>query len=279
MGLLGWMFYIVMGIVFFLIIKAIQNKYTITKVERIIFSLILLMIVSGFCFRFGLNYTNDIFLIFIFLMITDIIYTSYFIERDFFDKNEKNIRYYIVLLIIGFIINEEFINNVTQVFLTGEDLRIVLWLLVIIFIYHFSHEKNVLGSIPTQKEKYMSKESILVSYAKLKYKYYDQCNFKEHDLSNLVYAIMIFQSSKRSKLLRNYDNLMFKINGNPRKLGIMQVESKKFITDTESIDIVYKKLEKLYHKNEKVKIADVIKSYSKEDSEAIQYIFDIIKKF
>ena len=63
----------------------------------------------------------------------------------------------------------------------------------------------------------------------------------------------------------------------------MQVDSKQFITDQESIEIVYKKLDKLFHKDgktkKKIKVEEVIEKYSKEDASKIQDIFDIIRKF
>lgn len=285
MGLYGWIFYMLCGLMFFLIISIIDNKFSVTKIEKLVISIILMMIVGGYCFRLGINYSDNIFLIYVFLMIYDIIYNSYFIERDFFDKNEKNIEYYIVLIIVGFIVNQEFINNVTEVFLTGEDLRIVLWFLSLIFVYNFIQKKNILSNNKEIKDKYMSTQTVLVNYAKLKHRFYDSCDFSDKEISNIVFAIMIYENSKRSKILRNYDYFMFRLNGNKKKLGIMQVESDKFISDVESIEITYKKLEKLYNKkdskstrNTKNKVYEVIEKYT-DNPEYIKYIFDIIKKF
>ena len=67
-------------------------------------------------------------------LIGRVFYNSYILEQDFFSKEDKNIYYYILLIIIGFIINQEFINRVEEVFLTGEDLRLIIWLLVIIYL-------------------------------------------------------------------------------------------------------------------------------------------------
>lgn len=289
MGLLSWIFYFVVGFVLFLILGLLDNKYSLTKIQKLIISVILMMIVSGFCFRFALNCTDNIFLIFVFLMIIDIIYNTYFIERDFFDKNEKNILYYILLVIVGFIINQEFINNVSEVFLTGEDLRIVLWFLSFIFVYNFIKEKKILDSSSEIIDKYMSSQTVLINYAKLKHKFYDECSHYSRELSNIVYAIMILKNSKRSKMLRNYDYFLFRLNGNKRKLGIMQVESKKFITDSESIELTFKALEKIINKSNKIgaknskttkfKADDLIKSYCGEEADYVKYIFDIIKKF
>ena len=281
MGIFGWIFYIVLGVIFFFILGFISNRYSISKIEKLIISLILLMFVAGICFRIGIPYTNDIFLSFVFLLIFDIIYHSYFLEKDFFNKDDDNVKYYLVLIFLGLFINYEFINEVSSVFLTGDDLRVVLWFLAIIFIYKFVKDRNIFSKKDVINKK-MSTENILVNYAKLKYTYHDDCNYDNKELVNLLYAIMIFNNSKRGKSLRKYDYFMFKLTGNSRPLGIMQVKTKKFITDSESIDIVYKKLVKLSEKKNsktKININDVIKSYAKDNYDDIQYIFDIVNKF
>ena len=283
MGLWCWIFYIVVGIGSYFILNLIDSKYNLNKIQKIIFSIILMMIVSGICFEMALNVTDNIFLMFVFMMITDIFYNSYVVERDFFNKDEKNIYYYILLTLIGFFINQDFINQVTKVFLTGEDFRLILWSLTMLFVYNFCREKNILTSVSKNTDKCMSVDSCLVSYAKLKHKFYDDCDFSNREISNMIYAIMIYENSKRSKLYRKYDYFMFRLNGEKRKLGIMQVESNKFITDSESINIVYKKISKLYDKEKAKKSGDicdiVFDKYLGEESKAVKYIFDIIKKF
>ena len=283
MGLWCWIFYIVAGIVAYFILNLIDSKYRLNKIQKIIFSIILMMIVSGICFEMALNVTDNIFLMFVFMMITDIFYNSYVVERDFFNKDEKNIYYYILLTLIGFFINQDFINKVTKVFLTGEDLRLILWSLTMLFVYNFCREKNIFTSVSKNTDKYMSVDSCLVSYAKLKHKFYDDCDFSNREISNMIYAIMIYENSKRSKLYRKYDYFMFRLNGEKRKLGIMQVESNKFITDSESINMVYKKISKLYDKEKAKKSGDicdiVFDKYLGEESKTVKYIFDIIKKF
>ena len=282
MGLTGWIFYFIVGVVLFFLIRIIELKFSVTKLERLIFTLILWIIVVGSCFSFSIPYTSDIFLIFVFLLIDDVIYTSYFLDKDFFDRSEENLFYYIILIVIGFFLNQEFINQVTKVFLTGEDLRLITWFLIFLFLYQFMKNRNIFSTITKKEDNFMSTESVLVRYTKLKYQYQDVCNYSNFDLTNIMYAIMIFESNRRSKILRNYDYFMFKLNGSKRKLGIMQVESSKFITDIESIDIVYKKLDKLFsttNRKKKLSVKEVINKYCGENAEYVQYIFDIIKKF
>ena len=286
MGIMGWIFYLFLGFVFFLIITYINGKYNISKVQRVIFSLILLMITAGICFNFAIKYIDNIFLSFVFLMIFDIIYVSYFLEKDFFDKSEKNILYYLVLIFLGFFINQEFFNDVTTVFLTGSDLRLILWSFVIIFMYNFCKEKEIINNKSVDKEKNMSIDSVLTNYAKLKYKYLDYCDLDDKTLSNVLYAIMIYRNSKRSKILRNYDYFMFKLNGKMSKLSIMQVNTNRYITDIEGINIVKEELKEFVvtnsvTKGKKKKDIDyigIIDSYCEEEAVYVKNIFEIIKK-
>ena len=61
----------------------------------------------------------------------------------------------------------------------------------------------------------------------------------------------------------------------------MQIERKQPITDIESIEIVKKKLEKIYNTNkeEKKKEQILIKKYYKKDNKEILSIYQIIDKF
>lgn len=279
MGLDGWIIYVILGIIGYFGLGYIDKKFEINKIDKIVFSIIYMILVSGFCFKYSLRYTDNIFLIFVFMMIVDVIYNTYVIDGDFFDKNEKNISYYITLIIVSFIVNQFFINEVSEIFLTGSELRVVLWLLIIIFIYSFSKDKGITMNVHTEKMKYMSTNSVLTHYAKFKYLYYDDCDCENRDISNVLYAIMIYENHNRSKILRNYDNFMYKINGKNSKLGIMQVDTRKYISDSESIKIVYDKLSKLYNKKKNKDINNLIDDYYGFDNQYVKYIFDIIRKF
>mgnify|MGYP003571474757 CR=1 FL=1 len=279
MGFFNWLFYIICGIILYFFIDYLNTKYKLDKIDKIVISNILMVFISGLCFRLGIIFTSNIFLIFVFMMITDIVFNSYFNDNDFFDKNEKNISYYIILVIIGFVINQEFINHVSDAFLTGRDFRIVFWLLVIIYIFNFSKTNKLYFKNNKEKNDNISINSILTNYAKLKYLYYDECDCEDRNISNILYAIMIYENKRRNKIQRKFDNFSFKINGGEKKLGIMQVNTKKFISDSESINIVYKKIIKKHNKNKNVNYYDLIDDYYGYDNKSVKYIFDIIKKF
>ena len=282
MGLLGWILYILLGFFYFIILQFLEVKYSISRLEKFVFSILLLMITSGIFYQWALNYTDNIFLVFVFLMIVDVIYNSYFVERDFFDREEGNVLYYICLFLAGFFVNQYFINQVNRVFLTGEDLRLILWSFMILFCYRFCKKQDIFARIPKTSGTGMSREMILTNYTKLKYQYYDTCDYGDKTLSNLVYAIMIFENHRRSKILRDYDYFVFRLKGDKRKLGIMQIESDKFISDVDSIELAFKKIDGLYRGkrgSKKSTPEEVLKKYCGEDASTVLTIFDTIKKF
>ena len=98
MGLFGWILYFVLGVFLFFCLRYLEVKFSIKKYEKFIFSLIIWLLFCGICFHFAIPYTSDIFLVFVFLLLIDIVYCSYFLDKDFFDSNDKNILYYIILI-------------------------------------------------------------------------------------------------------------------------------------------------------------------------------------
>ena len=278
MGLFGWILYIFCGVLFYFAIEFIGNKITLGKVDKIIFLNVFNIIVSGLLFRYSIRYTDNIFLVFVFVMLTDIIYNTYIVDRDFFDNDSGGIYYYIGLVITGFIINQEFINKVNNVFLSGNEFRLVLWLLIIIYFYNLFKNEKIFHRKDSNEKKVMSVNNILNNYAKFKYTYYDDCDHDNKVISNILYAIMIYEDNNKNKVRRNIDNFMFKINGKKNKLGIMQVESKKFISDSESIDIAYKKVLKIYNSTKTKDINKLFDKYYGYNNEDVKYIYEIIKK-
>lgn len=278
MGFFGWILYIFCGVLFYFAIEFINNKITLGKVDKIVFLNVFNIIVSGLLFRYSIRYTDNIFLVFVFVMLTDIIYNTYIVDRDFFDNDSGGIYYYIGLVITGFIINQEFINKVNNVFLSGNEFRLVLWLLIIVYFYNLFKNEKILQRKDSKEKKVMSVNNILNNYAKFKYTYYDDCDHDNKVISNILYAIMIYEDNNKNKVRRNIDNFMFKINGKKNKLGIMQVESKKFISDSESIDIAYKKVLKIYNSTKTKDINKLFDKYYGYNNEDVKYIYEIIKK-
>jgi len=282
-GFFNWIFYIICGLFLFIFIFILKNKFKINNFQSMVFSLLFILIISGICSKYGFSKLNiNIFLIFVFEMIFKIIYYSYFLEDDFFDKEENNVLYYVVLIILGYILNIYFINKASYIFLSSDDLRIVIWFIMLLFLYQFFKDNEFFKKVEVNNnKKIISDQKIYVSYARMKSIYNKDINY-EKDINDILYSIMIFENYRRPKFLRSIDNFRYRFDGGVKKLGIMQVKTKKFISDLESIDIVYKKINKLYTKytvKNKTDIKKIINDYDKEHSDEIIIIYDKISKF
>jgi len=282
-GFFNWIFYIICGLFLFIFIFILKNKFKINNFQSMVFSLLFILIISGICSKYGFSKLNiNIFLIFVFEMIFKIIYYSYFLEDDFFDKEENNVIYYVVLIILGYILNIYFINKASYIFLSSDDLRIVIWFIMLLFLYQFFKDNEFFKKVEVNNnKKILSDQRIYVSYARMKSIYNKDINY-EKDINDILYSIMIFENYRRPKFLRNIDNFRYRFDGGVKRLGIMQVKTKKFISDLESIDIVYKKINKLYTKytvKNKTDIKKIINDYDKEHSDEIIIIYDKISKF
>ena len=284
MGFINWIFYIICGLFLFIFLYILKNKFKINNFQSIVFSLLFVLLLSGICSKYGFNKLNiNIFLVFVFEMVFKIIYYSYFLEDDFFDKEENNILYYVVLIIMGYILNIYFINKASYIFLSSDDLRIVIWFIMLLFLYQFFKDNEFFKKVEANNtKKILSDQRIYVSYARMKSAFIKDINYDNKDINNILYSIMIFENYRRPKFLRSIDNFRYRFDGGVKKLGIMQVKTKKFISDLESIDIVYKKINKLYDKytvKKKTDINKIINDYDKDNSEDILYIYDKISKF
>ena len=256
-----------------------RRKYSLSRVQSIIFSILIILVVSGITLRFGwTKFTENIFLVLVFKFLTGLVYSEYYLEEDVF-KSKENL-YLLCEVILGFIINQELINKVNDVFLSGNDLKLIIWVFMILFIYKFFKNTDVKNVIEID-ERVISKEKIIMNYAKFKIKFGDEIILKESNLKLIIYSIMILSDFKRNKILRKIDNLVFKLSLKPRKLSIMQIYSNKFITDYDGIELVCKKIGKISEKSKisKNSYKEIFKSYDKNNCDTLNYIYEELNKF
>ncbi len=256
-----------------------RRKYSLSRVQSIIFSILIILIVSGVILRLGwTKFTENIFVVLVFKFLCELIYSGYYLEEDVF-KSRENL-YLLCEVILGFIINQELINKVKDVFLSGNDLKLIIWVFMILFIYKFFKNSDI-KNVTEINDKVISKEKIVMMFAKNKIRFDEEITLKENNLKLIVYSIMILGDYNRREILRKIDNLIFKLSLKPRKLSIMQIYSKKFITDYDGIEIVCKKIGKISEKckTSKNSYKEIFKSYDKDNYDTLNYIYEEINKF
>ena len=162
----------------------------------------------------------------------------------------------------------------------SNDLKLIIWVLIILYLYKF-FKNNDVKNVTEVDERVISKEKIVINYAKFKIRFGEEIALKEANLKLIVYSIMILGDYRRGEFLRKIDNLIFKLSLKPRKLSIMQINSKKFITDYDGIELVCKKIGKISEKCKtgKNSYKEIFKSYDKENCDTLNYIYEELNKF
>ena len=77
----------------------------------------------------------------------------------------------------------------------------------------------------------------------LKNEYYQIIKSKNKNLTPLIYSIILYENIKRPFILRKIDIILYRLDGIPRKFGIMQIKNKTVLSDVDSIKRGIKRIE------------------------------------
>ena len=287
MEFLVFISYVFFAFLLFMFLNFIVKRFSLTKIQYVLFTNIFLVFLASVASYFHLNaFCDDIFIIVIFEFLIRMLYTTYLLEKDFFSKEEGILPLYLGNVMAAYLLNEFIIRQVDIVFLNPEQLKFLLWIFIILFIYHFFHRQDMV-SIQNSTKKFSIAERgqyIILQYAKMKQKYGKDISV-QGDMRFLIYAIMIFENYKRPSFFRQLDYFRYQFDHVPKKQGIMQVDSKKILSDIESIEFVEKKLEKLQEKKKSKKndidVASLLKGIGmkQEEIEQITIIYQKLVEF
>ena len=283
MDLLQIILYLGFAIILFFILNYFQKFEDKTPSIMIIIPVIYIILISGISFVD----TSCIYLVILMEMFIRIYYTKIILNQEELMNTNYYIQNYGLAIILAFIVTRCFIIKVDSIFPTASEWRMGIWFLIILFLY-----KTLNGVVTFKLEKQeqlnfkMKEEMIIVRYAKLKNSYSHLIKSKNKDFNNLIYAIMIFKDYHRSNFLRSVDKIRFRFTGKNIKMGIMQVETNKEISDEESIKIVIKdlnKIEKELSTNKKIKKQDLyqelLREYGFNNIDDVFNIYKTIKDF
>ena len=287
MEFLVFISYVFFAFLLFMFLNFIVKRISLTKIQYVLFTNIFLVFLASVASYFHLNaFCDDIFIIVIFEFLIRMLYTTYLLEKDFFSKEEGILPLYLGNVVVAYLLNQFIIRQVDMVFLNPEQLKFLLWVFIILFIYHFFHRQDMV-SIQNSTKKFSIAERgqyIILQYAKMKQKYGKDISV-QGDMRFLIYAIMIFENYKRPSFFRQLDYFRYQFDHVPKKQGIMQVDSKKILSDIESIEFVEKKLEKLQEKKKSKKsdidVASLLKGIGmkQEEIEQITIIYQKLVEF
>ena len=185
------------------------------------------------------------------------------------------------LISIGLVIftYNYFISKVNNVLPTPEEIRPILWFLIIYIIYSIFKDANIKNEskIKTIAGK---KEYIMMQYAKYKSRYENVINSKNKTINLLIYSLIIYKSYQQPKLFKDINNYVKHLLNKEVKYGILDVSSPTPLSDEESISIVLKELEPIARKQkDKSNLSPLLTNYTEEEQKEIEYIYRTIDTF
>ncbi len=278
-----FLYFIFAFFLFFLLnyCKKLEEK---TPSIVVILPVIYIILISSFFFL----WKDMIYLVILFEMFIRIYYEKIILNQQTLDTKYYQ-KTYGLSLILGFFITNFFLMKIDSIFLTVEEMRIGIWLLIGFFFYKVLNGNLSFSLEKKQKEKEdLEEETVVVQYAKLKTRYFSILKTTNQELQLLFYAMMIYEDYHRSNFLRKLDRIHFRFTGRTMKLGIMQVETNREITDLESVKIAWKKLNKIEKEivldksiKKQNKNPEILMTYYEKEEKIpeILRIYSILKEF
>lgn len=193
---------------------------------------------------------------------------------------------------VFFILLKPLMDESESVFISREELRDAIWYAIIAYVLKILWDvyKTYLDSENIYPQ-YLRRKTVWKKYAKFSEKYGNiiestiNDNWPEgedglDEVTKLVYAIMIFEDYNRPTIFRIIEYIIKLFSPNRvMSLGIMQVQTKKIISNKSSIALGVEKIINAYFvQDDEDKISYVIDDYNYygDNSEEIKAIYDMI---
>lgn len=250
-----------LGVVLFFIINWIgRHSYSVgymqismfLKVEeapafnfifRIISPIVYIFIVSAFLYKVGLDkYVTNIYFISIYYVLFRLVF-NLITNRRLLMNWYRQILYWISISTISYYAFVEIIHKKENILPDFETVSNELWIIIMIFLFHtFNQIRISSDKTIKRKENYLENRYM---YFKNKYNTKISEEIKNDKLKAIIYGIIIYEDFNRPRVVRMIENVSFKFTKRKHSLGVMQVQTKKYINDLESIKLGIDKVKKL----------------------------------
>lgn len=213
---------------------------------RILSPIVYLFIISAILYKIGLDrFVTDIYFISIYYVIFRLIF-NLITNRRLLMNWYRQVLYWVSIIAISYFSYSEIIYKKENILPDFDTISNELWIIILIFLF------NILNRIRISSDKTLErKENYLNNRLSIfKKKYSDLVNEKLNNdkLKSIAYAIMIYEDFNRPKVARMVENVRFKITRKKHSLGLMQVQTNKFINDEKSVELGLEKLNNAYNK-------------------------------
>jgi len=211
---------------------------------RVLTPIVYIIIISTGLYYFGLDkFVWNIYLVNIYYILFRLIF-NLATNRGLLLNWYRQFLYWTAIVVISYFTYEKLIKVKANILPDFTTVANELWIIILIFIFFLVNNLRF-SQEPTQKRK--------DNYLKSRYHYFKRFYGQLiKDLTNneilesIVYAIIIYEDFNRPKIVRQIENLKFKLTKKPHTLGVMQVRSDKLISDLESVKLGTEKIVNAY---------------------------------
>lgn len=231
--------YLVAIILLFLLINFLEQKLQIRYLHEVLLTLIYFLIVGGIFYEFHFS-TKYLYTVMLFVAMIEI-FLLYYKELSS-SRNPYSFYKYLFLVMVIYLFNRAFVDQVKGTFLSLEEMKVFIWILVVLYLYWYGRKlffnKRSRHMVTRIKDDYL-----MIQYVHLKNEYRQDISVKNKSLLSLIYAILLYESMRRPFFLRRIDIILYRLDGLPRKFGIMQIKSSNVLSDIDSIKRGIKRIE------------------------------------
>ena len=156
----------------------------------------------------------------------------------------RQMMYYISIISISWVVYTKFIITKSNILPDFTNVANEMWIIIILFLYKIVNDLTISQASAEQRKKAYLDDK----FKEVKAKFGSIVDKEIHNdiLKAVVYAIIIYENFNRSAIVRWMENINFHITGKPHTLGIMQMSSKEFINDMQSVSLGAKKIRESY---------------------------------
>lgn len=207
---------------------------------RVLTPIVYIIIMSTILYYFKLDkYVWNIYLINVYYILFRLLF-NLITNRGLLLNWYRQFLYWIAILVISYFTYEKLIKVKANILPDFTTVSNELWIIILIFIFQVANNLRF-SQETTEKRK--------DNYLKSRYQYFKKFYgelikdmTKNEILESIVYAVLIYEDFNRPKVIRQIENLKFRLTKKSLTLGVMQVKSDKLISDLESVKLGTKKI-------------------------------------